>query len=111
MVKRLVLGWLLLGLMACEPFTLDRKTFPVCATPRADIGVTSDRLDVTFYLENPQGDFTIVGWDPGDGKGRNRIGPRVTYNYEQPGTYTITLTLVNGCDDKFTATQQITLYN
>ena len=100
---------LLLGLLGCEPFNLERKAFPVCVSPTADIGVTSDRLDVTFFLDKPQGDITVAGWDPGDGKGVNRVGTRVTYNYTQAGTYTVTLVLVNGCDDRFTTTRQITL--
>lgn len=100
---------LLLVLTACEPFDLERKTFPTCVKPSAEIGVTSDRLDVTFFLNNPQGDIGVAGWDPGDGRGVNRVGNRVTYNYAQPGTYTVTLTLVNPCDDKFTTTTRITV--
>lgn len=111
MVKRWLMGGLLLGLTACEPFNLDRKEFPVCGKPSAEIGVTADRLDVTFFLLNPQGDITVAGWDPGDGRGRGRVGPRVTYNYERAGTYTVTLVLVNTCDDQFSTTRQITLRN
>lgn len=110
MRNRFLLG-LLLGVTACEPFNLDRKEFPVCAKPRADIGLTSDQLDVTFFLENSQGNITVIGWDPGDGKGRTRTGERVIYNYEQPGTYTVTLVLVNTCNDSFTTSRQITLRN
>ena len=109
MLQRFRVCFLLLGLLGCEPFSLERKTFPVCTSPTAAIGVTSDRLDVTFFLDKPQGDITVAGWDPGDGRGVNRVGPRVTYNYAQAGTYTVTLVLVNGCDDKFTTTRQITL--
>ncbi len=102
---------LLLTLTACEPFDLAKKNFPACTKPTADIGVTIDRLDVTFFLDKPQGDIGAVGWDPGDGKGRNRVGARVTYNYEKAGKYTITMLLVNSCDDKFTLTKEITVTN
>ena len=102
---------LLVGLMACEPFDLTKKNFPACIKPTADIGVTIDRLDVTLFLKDQQGDIGAVGWDPGDGKGKNRMGARVTYNYEKAGTYTVTMVLVNSCDDKFTKTAQITVQN
>ncbi|AQG82276.1 PKD domain-containing protein [Spirosoma montaniterrae] len=111
-MRQCVLYFLLLtSLTACEPFDLTRKNFPVCAKPSADIGITIDRLDVTFFVENPQGDIGAIGWDPGDGRGINRVGSRVTYNYAQPGTYTVTLTLVNSCDDKFTLSRIITVRN
>ncbi len=111
MLKRCSYFLLLLSLMACEPFDLTRKKFPECAKPAAEIGIVSDRLDVTFYLDNPQGDIGVVGWDPGDGKGRTRVGTRVTYNYEKAGTYTVSLVIVNACDDRITRTKQLTVRN
>lgn len=102
---------ILLALTACEPFDLTKKNFPACIKPTADIGFTTDRLDVTLFLKDPQGDIGAVGWDPGDGKSKNRVGARVTYNYEKAGTYTVTMVLVNSCDDKFTLTKQITVRN
>ena len=106
-----VYGLLLLVLAACEPFDLARKEFRVCAPPSAGIGYTAGRLDVTFFLDNPQGDIGSVGWDPGDNKGKNRVGTRVTYQYDQPGTYVVTLVIVNSCDDKFIITRSITVRN
>ncbi|RYC68113.1 MULTISPECIES: PKD domain-containing protein [Spirosoma] len=111
MLKRFLFGFVLLGLAACEPFDLERKTFPVCAQPSAEIGVVVDQLDVTFFLDKPTGDITVAGWDPGDGRNIGRVGNRVTYNYAQPGTYTVTLVLVNSCDDKYVRTAQITVRN
>jgi PKD repeat protein len=107
----IVYSLFLVGLTACEPFDLSKKNFPACTKPTADIGVTIDRLDVTLFLKDQQGDIGAVGWDPGDGKGKSRLGARVTYNYEKAGTYTITMVLVNSCDDKFTKTAQITVQN
>ena len=100
-----------LTLMACEPFYLTKKNFPTCAKPYATVGYTVGQLDVTFFLEGAQGDIGAVGWDPGDGKGRSRVGTRVTYTYDKPGTYTVTLTIGNSCDDKFINTRQITVSN
>ena len=100
-----------LVVMACEPFDLAKKNFPVCAKPAANIGYTVGTLDVTFFLDNPLGDIGVVGWDPGDGKGVSRVGTRVTYVYDKAGTYTVTLTIANSCDDKFTTTRQITVHN
>lgn len=97
--------------LACEPYDLTKKNFPTCAKPYADIGYTVGKLDVTFFLANPQGDIGVAGWDPGDGKGVSRVGSRVTYTYDKPGTYTITLALANACDDKFTTTRPITVSN
>ena len=101
----------LLALLACEPLDLTKKNFPACVKPTADIGLTIDRLDITLFLDNPRGDIGAVGWDPGDGKDKNRVGARVTYNYEKAGKYTITMVLVNSCDDKFTRTKEITVSN
>ena len=111
MVRNAILGLLWIGLTACEPFDLTRKEFPTCVAPRADIGVTIGQLDVTFFLVDPQGDIGVAGWDPGDGKGRSRVGTRVAYVYDQPGTYTVTLVLVNQCDDRFTHSTTITVRN
>lgn len=111
MVKQSVYLLVLLATLACEPFDLTKKNFPVCAKPYADIGYTAGQLDITLFLENPQGDIGVVGWDPGDNKGVSRVGKRVTYTYTRPGTYTITLTIANACDDKFTTTRQITVSN
>ncbi|RIV18133.1 PKD domain-containing protein [Fibrisoma montanum] len=110
-VRFLFLG-MVLALTACEPFNLERKTFPTCAQPRVDdIGYTADQLDVTFFLVNPQGDIGAVGWDFGDGKNRGRVGTRVTYSYDRPGTYTVTIVIANRCNDSFTATREITIRN
>ncbi|GAB3996209.1 hypothetical protein GCM10028807_38430 [Spirosoma daeguense] len=111
MVQRILCILVLLAMTACEPFDLAKKNFPACAPPRAAIGYTVGRLDVTFFLENEQGDIGAAGWDPGDGKGKGRVGTRVTYTYEKAGTYTITLVLANQCDDKFTTTREITVRN
>ncbi|MFD2933434.1 PKD domain-containing protein [Spirosoma flavum] len=111
MLKRSICLLILLAMMACEPFDLTKKNFPVCAKPSAAIGYTAGQLDVTLFLDNPQGDIGIAGWDPGDGKGKNRVGTRVTYSYDKAGTYTVTLVLANLCDDTFTTTRQITVSN
>ena len=111
MFKRYCSLLLLLVLTACESYDLTKKNFPVCVKPFANIGYTVGQLDVTFFLDNPQGDITVAGWDPGDGKGVNRVGQRVTYIYGKAGTYTVTLVVANTCDDKFTITRTITVRN
>lgn len=102
---------LLLLLTGCEPFDLTKKNFPACVKPTAEIGFTTDRLDITLFLKDQQGDIIAVGWDVGDGKGKSRVGARVIYTYEKAGTYPVTMVLVNSCDDKFTKTAQITVSN
>jgi PKD repeat protein len=105
-----VIWFLLVALLAgCEPFDLDRKNFPVCTAPKAAIGVSKDRLDVTFFLQDPEGTIDIATWDPGDNKNVIRTGSRVTYNYEKAGMYTVKLVLVNACDDNYTISQEITV--
>ena len=111
MLKWFVYLMLGLSLIACEPFDLTKKSFPVCTKPVANIGYTIGRLDVTFFLDNAQGDIGVVGWDPGDGAGKTRVGTRVTYTYAKPGTYTVVLTIGNACDDKFTTTREIKVSN
>jgi hypothetical protein len=109
MLQRLIGCFLVVLLASCESFDLDRKSFPVCGKPRAAIGVTKDRLDVTFFLREPEGTIDIATWDPGDGKNVIRTGSRVTYNYEEAGTYTVKLVLVNTCDDTYTISQEVTV--
>lgn len=111
MLQRAICFLLLCALLACEPFDLTQKDFPVCAKPSAKIGVTADRLDVTFYLVNPQGDIGVAGWNPGDGRGINRVGQRVTYNYARAGEYKVLLTLANACDDRYVDSTRITVRN
>lgn len=111
MLKYCLCLWIGLAIIACEPFDLTKKNFPVCTKPAARIGYTIGQLDVTFFLENPQGDIGAVGWDPGDGKGVIRTGTRVTYIYSKAGTYTVTLVMANACDDKVTITREITVHN
>lgn len=111
MLKRCLCLWIWLVAIACEPFDLMKKNFPTCAKPLAKIGYSTGLLDVTFFLDSPQGDIGAIGWDPGDGKGINRVGTRVTYIYDKPGTYTVTLVLANSCDDTFTTTEKITVHN
>lgn len=96
-------------LSGCEPYNLERKTFPTCVSPKATIGVSGTGLDLAFFVDNPQGDIGLAGWDFGDGANVNRVGLRVIYNYEKAGTYTVRLNLVNTCDDTFTVTRQITV--
>ncbi len=98
--------WLSVG---CEPYNLDRATFPVCAKPSATINYTVDQREVTFSLGNKQGDIGATGWDLGDG--RYKTGERVKVAYSQPGTYAVTVVLANACDDKFTASRSITVTN
>ncbi|MBD2704482.1 PKD domain-containing protein [Spirosoma sp. BT702] len=111
MLQRCFCMLVLLVMMACEPFDLEKKNFPTCVPPKAAIGVSIGRLDVTFFLENQEGDIGVAGWDPGDGKGKGRVGTRVTYTYEKAGEYNVTLVLANECDDKFTTTRKITVQN
>lgn len=111
MLIRFLCFFLLGGLVACEPYDLARKPFPVCVKPAASIGYVATGLDVTFFVDNPTGDIGSAGWDPGDGRGRTPVGARVTYHYNRPGTYTLTLNLVNACDDRFSTTRQIIIQN
>ena len=52
----------------------------------------------------------LVG-TPATAKAKVAVGSRVTYTYDKAGTYTVTLTLANSCDDNFTTTRQITVSN
>ncbi|WP_234734981.1 PKD domain-containing protein [Tellurirhabdus bombi] len=100
---------LLLICTSCEPFNLEKKEFATCTKPTAKIGQNAFRLQVEFFVEDPQGDIGAVGWDLGDGQ--RKIGNRFTYIYTKPGTYTVNLTLANQCNDTFTTTRTITVTN
>ncbi len=99
--------WLICA--ACEPFNLDKKEFPVCVKPSAGIGTIVTKLEVEFFLDNPQGEIGAAGWDLGDKN--NRTGTRFTYRYAAAGTYAVTLVLSNRCNDTFTTTRTITVTN
>jgi PKD repeat protein len=99
----------LLTCTSCEPFNLEEKKFATCTKPTAKIGATTYRLQVEFFVDDPQGDIGAVGWDLGDGQ--HKIGNRFTYMYTKPGTYTVNLTLANQCNDSFSVTRTITVTN
>ncbi|MFD1144433.1 PKD domain-containing protein [Larkinella insperata] len=108
---KVLLALILISLccFGCEPFDLDQKNFPICEKPEGGIGYTVSNLEVTFYLENPKGDIGAVGWDLGDG--RNRSGNQFTVIYQKAGTYKVSMILANQCDDRYTATQLVTVSN
>jgi PKD repeat protein len=106
-------GILMVGIwlvcVACEPFNLAKQDFPVCVKPSAEIGTIVTKLEVEFYLNNPQGEIGATGWDLGDRT--NRTSNRFTYRYAAPGTYTVTLVLGNKCSDSFTTSRTVTVTN
>lgn len=110
-IMKVFIALILTGLccFGCEPFDLDQKNFPICEKPEGAIGYTVSQMEVTFYLENQKGDIGAIGWDLGDG--RNRSGSQFTVVYQKPGTYTVSMVLANQCDDRYTATQLVTVSN
>lgn len=97
------------GLQACEPFNLERKDFQVCVKPSASIAYETDLLTVEFFLNDEKGEIGSVGWDLGNGQ--NRVGKRFVYGYAKPGTYTVSIVIVNSCNDIFRTSRQIKVGN
>lgn len=58
------------------------------------ISVVVNGNSVSFTADNAQ-DVFLYEWQFGDGNTITNISPNITYNYLQPGTYTVTLTVLN----------------
>lgn len=98
-------------LVGCEPFNLDRIDFSDCTKPAATLGVTITKLQAELFVDASTGDTATATWSFGDGRGLPQSGNRVTYLYDRPGTYTVTMTLTNRCNQTFTASRTITVTN
>ncbi|MEZ0482991.1 PKD domain-containing protein [Fibrella aquatica] len=98
-------------LLSCEPFNLERIDFSNCVTPTATVGATVAKLQVNLFVDKPIGDVNTVTWTFGDGRGLPQTGNTVTYLYDRPGSYTVSMSLTNRCNQTFTATRTITVAN
>lgn len=58
------------------------------------ITATVNGNSVTFTADNPE-DVFLYEWQFGDGNSITNISPSIQYNYLTPGTYTVTLTVMN----------------
>lgn len=98
-------------LLSCEPFNLERINFKTCSNPSASVGATITKLQVNFFIDKSVGDVNTVSWTFGDGRGLPQTGSQVSYTYDRPGSYTVTMSLTNRCNQTFTATRIITVAN
>lgn len=98
-------------LLSCEPFNLERIDFNNCVKPTAAVGATVAKLKIDLFVDKPVGDVTTATWTFGDGRGLPQTGDKVSYTYDRPGTYTVTLSLTNRCNQSFTANRTISVAN
>lgn len=98
-------------LLSCEPFNLERVDFSNCVKPSATVGATLTKLQADLFVDKLTGDINAVNWTFGDGRGLPQSGTRVTYLYDRPGNYTVTMSLINRCNQTFTTTRTITVAN
>ena len=108
--------WLLFALLTpllsgCEPVNLARIDFKNCVVPSAAVGATLTRLEAELFIDQPTGDVGTISWNFGDGRGLPQTGERVLYTFDRAGTYTITMTLTNRCNQTLTVKRTITLTN
>ena len=98
-------------LLSCDPFNLERINFDTCAKPSASVGATITKLQADLFVDKSTGDINTVSWTFGDSRGLPQSGTRVSYTYDRPGSYTITMSLKNRCNQTFTARRTITVAN
>ncbi|ARK09596.1 PKD domain-containing protein [Fibrivirga algicola] len=98
-------------LVSCEPFNLERIDFSNCVKPTASVGATITKLKVDLFVDKTTGDVNTVNWTFGDGRGLPQTGTRVSYTYDRPGTYTVTMSLTNRCNQTFSANRTISVAN
>ncbi len=78
----------------------------VCPTVRAEFSVASEDLTATFV--NQSTDADTYTWDFGDGNTSNEQHPN--HIYDEPGCYTVSLTVTSPCNDltsKFESTTPV----
>ncbi len=102
---------LLLLLCGCEPVNLVRIDFTNCVPPSAAVGATLTQLQAELFIDKPTGDVGTISWAFGDGRGLPQTGERVLYTFDRAGTYTVTMTLVNRCNQTLTVKRTLILTN
>lgn len=83
------------------PITLNLQSNPIST------GFNMSQSGTAVVVNNNNTDLLSFEWDFGDGNTDTLNNP-ATHVYAQPGTYTITLTQVNGCGS-YTTTQVVTI--
>jgi PKD repeat protein len=85
------------------------RSVEVDGPPRASFTTSCDRLECTFRDTSidPGGRINLRIWGMGDG--RVRFGRTVTYRYRTPGTYTVSLVVVDDDGNRDTAEQTVTV--
>lgn len=110
-MRRICLLFSLILLLSCDPYNLERINFNNCVPPSALVGATVTKLQAELFAERPTGEAGTINWTFGDGRGLPQRGTRVTYLYDRPGSYTVTMTITNRCNQTFTATRTIAVAN
>lgn len=109
-ISLLILSFLCVFLISCEPWNLERKTFPICNQPNAKITLSITNLTVNFALSNLEGPITKILWNFGDGNSSDQIS-NFSYTYKNTGTYTIKVSVFNACDDRKDYSFSVTVYS
>jgi PKD repeat protein len=85
------------------------RSIEVDGPPRASFTASCDRLQCTFEdtSTDPGGLINLRVWGMGDGS--VRFGRTVTYRYRAPGSYTVSLVVVDNDGNRDTAEQTVTV--
>ena len=82
-----------------------------CISPRSSFTINPESPvyvgEVITFTDTSSGDYQNVNWNFGDGN--TDIGKTVSYPYNTPGTYTVTLTVSGDCGTNTSPPQQITV--
>ena len=110
-MKRIHLLFFSVLLLSCDPYNLERINFNNCVPPSALVGATITKLQADLMADRATGEIGTINWTFGDGRGLPQQGARVTYLYDRPGSYVVTMTITNRCNQTFTATRTIAVAN
>ena len=97
-------------LTGCQTWDLPtRKTQRQCTTPGGQFVPTFNLLEATFTISQPTGTTSRIDWNFGDNKTQSTTSFSAKHIYAQKGTYMVSATMTNLCEQTTTLSRTITI--